>query len=132
MRQAVCNIHMRGDQRRIEIKLTFHKSKYIGRGKAMNIKARRQRQEIPGAIDDKFLRQMVESVTDHAIFGIDCDGRILSWNAGAEKIFGYTKEEVVGKHISTLFTHEDRDSGAPESELEIARTRGSAGDFRWQ
>jgi PAS domain S-box-containing protein len=75
---------------------------------------------------------MVESVTDHAAIGIDLEGRILSWNAGAEKIIGYVKEEFVGKHFSILFTPEDRQSSVPEHELEIARTRGSAGDFRWQ
>jgi PAS domain S-box-containing protein len=75
---------------------------------------------------------MVESVTDHAVIGIDLEGRILSWNAGAEKIFCYTKEEVVGNLFAILFTPEDRQSGIPERELENARTRGSAGDFRWQ
>jgi len=94
--------------------------------------AQRQRQKSPEALDDKFFRLMVESVTDHAVIGIDIEGRILSWNAGAEIIFGYTKEEVVEKHFSTLFTPEDRQSGVPERELENARTRGSAGDFRWQ
>ena len=94
--------------------------------------AQRQRQKSPEALDDKFFRLMVESVTDHAVIGIDIEGRILSWNAGAEIIFGYTKEEVVEKHFSTLFTPEDRQSGVPERELENARTRGSAGDFGWQ
>jgi len=95
-------------------------------------KAQRQRQESPEALDDKFFRLMVESVTDHAVIGIDLEGRILSWNAGAEKIFGHAKEEVVGKHFAVLFTPEDRQNGVPERELETARTRGSAGDFRWQ
>src|SRR5262245_14273461 len=98
----------------------------------MNNNAKRQKEGSPEALDDKFFRLMVESVTDHAIIGIGLEGRILSWNAGAEKIFGYSKEEVVGKHTSILFTPEDRQSGAPERELENARTRGSAGDFRWQ
>src|SRR5262245_11649920 len=98
----------------------------------MNSNAQRQRQESPEALDDRFYHLMVESVTDHAIFGFDREGRSLSWSAGAEKIFGYSKEEAVGKHISILFTPEDRQSGAPERELETARTRGSAGDFRWQ
>jgi len=95
-------------------------------------KAQRQEQESREALDNKFFRLMVESVTDHAVIGIDLEGRILSWNAGAEIILGYTKEEVVGKHFSIFFTPEDRQSGVPERELEIARIRGSAGDFRWQ
>jgi PAS domain S-box-containing protein len=98
----------------------------------MNNNAQRQRQESPEALDDKFFRLMVESVIDHAVIGNDLQGRILSWNAGAEKIFGYAKEEVVGKRISIFFTPEDRQSGLQKRELEMARTRGSVGDFRWQ
>jgi PAS domain S-box-containing protein len=105
---------------------------YVRRATAVNNNAQRQRQESPEALDDRFFRLMVESVTDHAAIGIDLEGRILSWNAGAEKIIGYVKEEFVGKHFSVLFTPEDRQSGVPERELEIARTQGSAGDFRWQ
>jgi len=96
------------------------------------ISAQRQKQESQEALDDKIFRLMVESVTDHAVIGVDLEGRILSWSAGAEKLFGHAKEEVVGKHFSILFTPEDRQSGAPKSELEKAKTRGSAGDFRWQ
>jgi len=94
--------------------------------------AQRQRLESQKALDDRFFRLMVKSVTDHAVIGIDLEGRILSWNAGAEIIFGYVKEDIVEKHFSILFTPEDRQSGVPERELENARTRGSAGDFRWQ
>jgi PAS domain S-box-containing protein len=94
--------------------------------------AQRQRQISLEPLDNQFFRLTVESVTDHAVIGMDLEWRILSWNAGAEKIFDYAKEEVVGKHFSVLFTPEDRQSGVPERELENARTRGSAGDFRWQ
>lgn len=94
--------------------------------------AQRQRQESPNALEDKYYCLIVESVTNHAVIGIGLEGRIFSWNAGAEKIFAYVKEEVVGKQFSILFTPEDRQSGVPERELEGARTQGSAGDFRWQ
>ena len=94
--------------------------------------AQRQRQEPPETLEDIFFRLMVESVIDHAVIGISLEERILSWNAGAEEIFGYAKEEVLGKRFSNFFTPEDRQSGVPERELENARTRGSAGDFRWQ
>jgi PAS domain S-box-containing protein len=98
----------------------------------MNNNARRQRQESPEELDDKFFRLLVESMTDHAVIGVDLEGRLLSWNEGAEKLFGYAKEEILRKHISIFFTPEDRQSGAPEREFENARTRGSATDFRWQ
>ena len=49
-----------------------------------------------------FLASIVES-SDDSIIGTDLDGRILSWNQGAEKLFGYTAEEAIGKHITLLF-----------------------------
>ena len=49
-----------------------------------------------------FLASIVES-SDDSIIGTDLDGRILSWNQGAEKLFGYTAEETIGKHITLLF-----------------------------
>jgi PAS domain S-box-containing protein len=84
---------------------------------AMNNNARRQRQESPGAIDDRLFRLIMESVIDHAVIGIDLEGRIFSWNAGAEIIYGYPNEEIIGESFSTLFTSEDRQQGLPEQEL---------------
>ena len=98
----------------------------------MNNNARRQRHVSPGPTDDRLFRLMVGSVTDHAVIGIDLEGRIFGWNAGAEKAFGYLKEEIIGESFSTLFTLEDRQQGLPEYELEHAGTRGRAEDFRWQ
>lgn len=94
--------------------------------------AQRQKQESPGAPDDKLFRLMVESATNHAIIGLDLEGRIFSWNEGAEKIFGYLRNEIIGEGFSTLFTPEDKRLDAPGHELESARTRGGAEDFRWQ
>src|SRR5262249_1187827 len=99
---------------------------------AMNNSARRQRQESPGAIEDRLFRLIVESVTDHAVVGIDLEGRIISWNVGAEKAFGYLEEDIIGESFSTLFSSEDRRRGLPEQELRNAGTSGSAKYFRWQ
>ena len=74
---------------------------------------------------------MVESVSDYSIFAIDPEGRILSWNKGAEEVFGYRKEEIVGESFAILFTPEDRRQGAPERELETARSNGRAVENRW-
>src|SRR5215813_849063 len=99
---------------------------------AMNNRAQRQRQESPGAIDNRPFRLIVESVTDHAVVGIDLEGRIFSWNAGAEKAFGYLEDDIIGESFSTLFTSEDRRRGLPDQELRNAGTSGSAKYFRWQ
>src|SRR5215510_1995194 len=98
---------------------------------AMNNSTRRQRKESLMVPDDKLFRLMMEKVTNHAILGIDPEGRIFSWNEGAEKIFGYLKEEVIGADFSILFTPDDRRTNTPGHELENARTRGGAEDFRW-
>jgi two-component system cell cycle sensor histidine kinase/response regulator CckA len=55
-------------------------------------------------------RLLMECVTDHAIFFLDAHGRVAAWNAGAERIFGYSEAEIVGQHFSRFFSPED---GAP-------------------
>ena len=77
------------------------------------------------------LRLMSESFTDYAIFMMDVAGRVLSWNTGAEQIFGYSDAEIIGKSATILFTPEDRDNHIPEKEMETARTQGRASDERW-
>ncbi|HMB29588.1 MAG TPA: PAS domain-containing sensor histidine kinase [Blastocatellia bacterium] len=79
---------------------------------------------------ENLFRLMVESVSDYSIFAIDLGGRILSWNKGAEEVFGYRKEEIVGESFAILFTPEDRKQGAPERELENVRSNGRSGENR--
>jgi PAS domain S-box-containing protein len=77
------------------------------------------------------LRLMVESVTDYAIFSLDTRGVISSWNAGAERVFGYTEAEIVGQDVAVLFTPEDRAACAPDAEQAAAAREGRAADERW-
>mgnify|MGYP003579026814 CR=1 FL=1 len=79
----------------------------------------------------ELLYQLVENVKDYAIFVADLDGKIVSWNVGAEKLFGYTAKEAIGQDIRQLFTHEDRADRIPEMEMETAREKGWAEDERW-
>jgi PAS domain S-box-containing protein len=76
-------------------------------------------------------RQLVESASDYAIFTVDAEGRITNWSTGAERLFGYREEEIIGKPGSLLFTPEDIRSGAPEEELRVAAEEGRAEDERW-
>lgn len=69
---------------------------------------------------DQFFRQLVDSVKDYAIFALDIQGRIVTWNAGAKRLKGYSSEEIIGKHISTFYTKEDRDREHYNDELRIA------------
>ena len=72
-------------------------------------------------------RLLVEGVLDYAIYMVDQDGFITSWNSGAERIKGYSREEILGKHFSRFYTREDIDAGVPWEELHKVRTSG-----RWQ
>jgi hypothetical protein len=75
---------------------------------------------------------LVESIRDYAIFALDPDGVILSWNAGAERIKGYSAEEIVGRHFSTFYTAEDLAAGKPALELLVAEREGRVEDEGWR
>ena len=78
-----------------------------------------------------YLNLMLESVQDYAIISLDEAGRIVLWNAGAQKIFGYKPQDVLGNHIEVIFTPEDCAHGAPRTELAMAATNTRASDERW-
>ena len=69
-------------------------------------------------------RILVQGVTDYAIYMLDTDGRVTNWNAGAERIKGYSPEEIIGEHFSRFYTPEDFDAGVPHKALSIAREVG--------
>ncbi|HYI12901.1 MAG TPA: PAS domain S-box protein [Thermoanaerobaculia bacterium] len=75
---------------------------------------------------------LVSSVRDYAIFMLDPDGNIATWNQGAQRIKGYLPEEIIGRHFSTFYGEEDLRNGKPERELEIARAEGSVEDEGWR
>jgi PAS domain S-box-containing protein len=81
--------------------------------------------------EDRF-RLLVEAVRDYAIFMLDPEGRILTWNAGAERIKGYRAEEAIGKHFSIFYPPEDIHAGKTEKELEIARQEGRFEEEGWR
>ncbi len=70
-------------------------------------------------------RLLVEGVKDYAIFMLDPDGRVTTWNAGAEHIKGYKAEEIIGQHFSIFYTDEDVRRGHPEEELRLAGEHGT-------
>lgn len=77
------------------------------------------------------LRQLVDNVEDYAIFITNVKGNIETWNIGAERIFGYTAEEIIGENEGIIFTPEDRAGNVPEMEMKTAREKGTASDERW-
>ncbi|PQV63328.1 PAS/PAC sensor hybrid histidine kinase [Abditibacterium utsteinense] len=74
---------------------------------------------------------LVAEIRDFAIFLLDREGVIVSWNEGARLLFGYEKNEILGQKVDFLFVPEDRQNGVVEQELHKARTEGRAEDVRW-
>lgn len=77
-------------------------------------------------------RLLVEAVQDYAIFMLDAEGNVTSWNRGAERIKGYKASEIIGQHFSRFYPEEDIRAGKPQRELEIARREGRVEDEGWR
>jgi len=84
----------------------------------------RNRQTVALRESEERFRLLIESVRDYAIFMLDKEGRVVTWNTGAERIKGYQAAEIIGKHISCFYTEEDVRNDAPRSELAAARSEG--------
>jgi len=78
------------------------------------------------------LRQLLDSVEGHAVFMLDAEGRVQSWNRGAELINGYSGAEILGRHFSVFFSPQDVKAGRPQRELEQARTHGRYEEEGWR
>jgi PAS domain S-box-containing protein len=74
--------------------------------------------------DDKRFQLLVNAITDYAIYMLDVQGHVTSWNAGAQRFKGYTAPEILGRHFSTFYTPEDRAAGIPTLALETATREG--------
>jgi two-component system CheB/CheR fusion protein len=83
-------------------------------------------------IDENKLRILDEGLRDYAVIQLEPDGRIAAWSRGAERVLGYTADEVVGHSFKRLFPPEEVAEGRPEKELETARRHGHASDEGWQ
>jgi PAS domain S-box-containing protein len=78
------------------------------------------------------LRLMIESVQDYAIFMLDPQGIVASWNLGAQRIKGYAASEIIGRHFSTFYPPEEVIAGKPELELRMARELGRFAEAGWR
>jgi PAS domain S-box-containing protein len=94
--------------------------------------AARERAEAAFLESEERFRTLVEGVQDYAIFTLDTSGKVVSWNAGAERIKGYKAEEIIGQHVSRFYLQEDVDQGKPKAELEVAAACGRSEVEHWR
>jgi len=81
---------------------------------------------------DRRFRILVNGVTDYAIYMLDPQGQITNWNAGAERIKGYSADEIIGRHFSAFYTERDREAGMPARTLETATRNGKFEAEGWR
>ncbi len=81
---------------------------------------------------EEHFRLLVEGTTDYAIFMLDVDGLVVSWNPGAERILGYRKDEIIGKDFATFFTVDDQVRGEPLRKLRQAVAEGRSEEDSWR
>lgn len=96
-----------------------------------DLSARRAHEEELRRSEERF-RLLVEGVADYAIFMLDVNGLVATWNVGAERIKGYTAAEIVGQHFSNFYPADTRATGWPEYELQMAAEKGSFIDEGWR
>ena len=92
---------------------------------------RQERREKPAEAFDRY-RLLVESITDYAIYMLDAEGMVTSWNPGAQRFKGYRAEEILGEHFSRFYTPEDQAAGLPEKALSAARREGRFESEGWR
>ena len=81
---------------------------------------------------DSRYRHLVETLDGYAVFLLDPEGRVISWNLGATRMKGYTTEGILGQHFSIFYTNEDKVRGHPQGELDMARATGRYEEEGWR
>ncbi|WP_207592996.1 PAS domain S-box protein [Halomontanus rarus] len=96
-----------------------------------DITDRKRSEDALRSTEERF-QSLVDAVEEYAIFRLDRDGRVISWNEGAKAIKGYDTDDILGEHFSTFYTEADRAANVPERNLERATANGSVEDEGWR
>jgi PAS domain S-box-containing protein len=110
----------------------WHSGELVGYAKiTRDLTERKAAEDALRASQEQF-KILVQGVTDYAIYMLDTQGRIATWNFGAQRIKGYLPEEIIGHHFSAFYSEEDRKNGEPERALEIAAREGRYEREAWR
>lgn len=90
------------------------------------------RETSPGRTDDLSYRLLVDAIADYAIYMLDVNGHVTNWNPGAERIKGYLRHEIIGRHFSLFYTEEDRAAGLPARAMRTAAAEGRFENEGWR
>jgi PAS domain S-box-containing protein len=134
-RRYAVQLRTKDDGKQLWVELNAQRTTFGGRPAVLGIVndiSERKRQEAELYVSEQRFRLMVEGVKDYAIYLLDPDGRVATWNAGAERIKGYTAAEVVGQPFSLFFTEEDVAAGKPQQELARATATGRFEEEGWR
>ena len=104
----------------------------VGFGKVTRDLTRRREHEEQLRHSEERFRLLVEGVSDYAIFMLDVNGQVATWNAGAQRIKGYEADEIIGQHFRRFYPPEALESGWPEHELRVAAAEGRFEDEGWR
>jgi len=105
-----------------------HDGKLMGFSQVTRDLTERRRAQKELHASDERLRLLIQSVKEYAIFMLDPEGRVATWNPGAQRLKGYAYEEIVGQHFSRFYPRSDVEAGKCEMELEVAQAEGSFED----
>lgn len=106
--------------------------KLLGYGKVTRDFSDRRTHEARMAESEERFRLLVEGVPDYALYLMNPEGQVVTWNSGAERIKDYSAAEIIGRHYSTFFLPEDVAAGKPFALLERARKEGRAEQEGWR
>ena len=127
--------HRRKNGTLLDVEVTSHPLVYAGRNARLvvstDITKRKQAEEALRQSEERF-RLLVSGVKDYGIFMLDPEGRVASWNTGAERINGYQANEILGQSFSRFYTPEDIAQNKPAEELRVAATESRVEDEGWR
>ncbi len=132
--QRIANVSVIERPVRVTTLVSLTRSSLRARARQFQVRdhlAERERSEQTIREGEQRYRLLIENVKDYAIFMIDVNGNVASWNEGAETILGYSSDEILNQSAEILFTPEDRANGTPLREMDEARRTGRATDMRW-